>query len=161
MKAWLHQIVLEQIAYDVKKVKSVETGGCLMGYWWVKHVEVVITHAIGPGPKATHKKHSFFGDIDWQQERIHEIYQGTGRHITYLGDWHSHPKGNLMLSYKDKRALSNISHYEDVRAPFPLMAIVQYKEELAIKLWKFAPNHKYNIISPGDSQLMEIMLFDE
>ena len=132
-----------------------------MGYWWEKHEEVVITHAIGPGPKAKHKKYSFYGDFDWQQQRIHEIYQGSGRHITYLGGWHSHTEGGLMLSYKDKKALKKISQHSPARTPVPIMGIVYFNDGMCFNVWKYTQATKKSFLNTGKVVLMEVELFME
>ncbi len=131
-----------------------------MGYWWHKYNEVVITNIIGPGPKAIHQRHSFRADFEWQQERIHEIYQGSSRHITYLGDWHTHPGSNCPPSRKDLNALRKISECKQARAQFPLIGILYGSDEWALGIWKYERVKKLKILSSEQIYPMRIVVIE-
>jgi integrative and conjugative element protein (TIGR02256 family) len=99
-----------------------ETGGVLMGY----HIgaKAVVTEIIGAGPEATHRTHSFEPDYDWQNRRIAEHYGQSGRHETYLGDWHTHPRAlSGRLSSHDRGVIKKIIRTREARASQPLMTI--------------------------------------
>lgn len=102
-----------------------ETGGVLMGYWTKDNT--VITNVIGPGPDAVHRPSSFLPDHDWQLEEISRIYTLSKRIYTYLGDWHSHPKGGLYLGWRDRRTLNEIASCPDARVSVPLMLVTAGK----------------------------------
>ncbi len=78
---------------------------------------------IGPGPAAQHAPLSFRPDAPWQQERIDEAYGRSGRTVTYLGDWHTHPSGTPTLSPRDMSTLRRIARAADARARRPVMAV--------------------------------------
>jgi integrative and conjugative element protein (TIGR02256 family) len=100
-----------------------ETGGAFMGYWPNSN-EVVITAVIGPGPKASHRKHSFEPDQAWQIRQIADHYARSSRTEGYVGDWHSHPGASAAVpSYVDKATLQKIIRSRRARAPRPLCAI--------------------------------------
>ncbi len=113
-----------------------ETGGVLMGYWSTTDSEVVITHTIGAGPAAKHRRSSFEPDSTHQQKQIDQIYAESGRLYTYLGDWHSHPIPCEQLSRRDKRTLLLIGTDRRARASIPIMGIVTKRHEWALTLWK-------------------------
>lgn len=113
-----------------------ETGGILMGYWSLTRSEVVITHTIGAGPAAIHRRSSFEPDSTYQQKQIDQIYAESGRLYTYLGDWHSHPIPCEQLSRRDKRTLLLIGTDRRARASIPIMGIVTKRQEWTLTLWK-------------------------
>lgn len=88
-------------------------------------VRTIVTQVIGAGPKAVHRTHSFEPDYDWQNKRIAEHYESSGRRDTYLGDWHSHPGATSgELSRHDRAVIRKIIRTPAARAPVPLMAIL-------------------------------------
>lgn len=108
-----------------------ETGGVLMGYWrhsLKEHVPqsgcAVVTAAVGPGAMATHAPRSFSPDHDYQDREIAKIYRDSGRIWTYLGDWHTHPRGKGELSRRDERTIHRIATEPLARAPQPVMLIL-------------------------------------
>ena len=51
-----------------------ETDIILMGYWSLTRSEVVITHTIGAGPAAIHRRSSFEPDSTYQQKQINDSH---------------------------------------------------------------------------------------
>ena len=94
-----------------------------MGYWRSSS-EVLVSEIVGPGPNAIHGPESFTPDYDFQEARIADLYIQSGRKVTYLGDWHTHPDGQLYLSPKDCTTLRRIAASPTSRAPTPLMAVL-------------------------------------
>lgn len=102
-----------------------ETGGVLVGYWARLGREVIITHAVGPGPNAVHVPKRFVPDAEYQEREIARLYSWSGRRQTYLGDWHTHPNTVMgKLSRQDRRTLRQIVCDPAARAPFALMCIL-------------------------------------
>lgn len=101
-----------------------ETGGILMGYWTSDRMSVVITDIIGPGAAARLGTRGFRPDSESQLAEIDRIYTGSGRVITYLGDWHTHPSGPQALSLTDLRTLHRIATDPAARAPHVLMGLL-------------------------------------
>lgn len=66
---------------------------------------------------------SFEPDADWQAEQVARIYAETGRNITYLGDWHTHPFGNVNPSAQDAETAAMIGRDRRFRTPIPLYAV--------------------------------------
>jgi integrative and conjugative element protein (TIGR02256 family) len=96
---------------------------------------VVITHYVGPGPRAIHTKTSFTPDHEYQASRVADIYQGGQRQHVYLGDWHSHPQSAVKLSALDKRTLRRIAESVSARCPTPLMLVVDDATPPTAGLW--------------------------
>ena len=107
---------------ELKRCYPKETGGVLMGQR--NDNNIILSHYIGPGPKAIHKHFSFMPDDKYQQQEISKIYTRTNREITYLGDWHSHPYNKAYLSGMDKDVLKKIADYNDARLADPVMIII-------------------------------------
>jgi integrative and conjugative element protein (TIGR02256 family) len=133
--AWISRKAIHEMRQEVERQTPFETGGCLLGYWGKEFEEVVIEECIGAGPKAKHCRFGFSPDSQWQTKEIAKIYESSGRISTYIGDWHSHPEGPLILSWKDRRTLLRIATYAPARAPHPLMALIS-SPPFRMRIWK-------------------------
>lgn len=120
---------------EAHRTYPLETGGVLLG-WFAKPWEAVVTALVGPGPEARHEAASFRPDADWQQERIAASYRASGRTVTYLGDWHTHPNGRLSLSRADVATLRTIASHKAARVPNPLMAVLAGGPDWGAGLWQ-------------------------
>lgn len=106
-----------------------------MGYWTKD--DVVITDVVGPGPNAFHDKHRFYPDSQYQERRVAEIYEQSGRLSTYLGDWHTHPGGSARLSRRDRRTLRAIGRSPDARCDRPVMLVLAGQEDnWVVAVWR-------------------------
>lgn len=135
--AWVSEAVLEAMEEEAREKSPMETGGVLIGYWANDSDEVVITHATGPGPEATHRAHQFIPDARFQRDEIARIYRASQRLHTYLGDWHTHPRGSLRLSPRDVRTLASIAATPAARASVPLMAILAGEDSWVLAVWRY------------------------
>jgi integrative and conjugative element protein (TIGR02256 family) len=120
---WWAQDALDAALTEADRAFPLETGGVLLG-WRASTAEVVVTDVVGPGPAAEHHGIWFRPDADWQQEQIDARYSQSGRTVTYLGDWHTHPNGGAALSRKDLRTLRRIARHTAARTPQPVMAVL-------------------------------------
>jgi len=133
-KCWISGEHIRILEKHARAHAENETGGLLMGYWNTSH-EVVITHVSTAGPAATHSRKNYDPDMDYDAAVVRIIHSGSRGVNTYLGDWHSHPKGISRLSRTDKKAMTHIS--ESTAAPVPLMAILAGHGEIwKIGIWK-------------------------
>lgn len=121
---WLASSALALMNDEASAKAPLETGGVLMGYRGEESGEPVVTHAIGPGPRAVHDRVAFLPDQIFHVKRIAEIYRASGRRISYLGDWHTHPGGSAYLSECDEATLMLIALNKKARAPQPVMLIL-------------------------------------
>jgi integrative and conjugative element protein (TIGR02256 family) len=132
--AWLPRLAVELIQRDAEAAFPLETGGILMGYW--AESDVVITDAIGPGPKAVHYAVGFLPDAEYHEKEVARIYKQSDRTSTYLGDWHTHPYGSTRLSRRDRRTMKRIACSHEARCPKPLMAVLAGgKREWITDVW--------------------------
>lgn len=92
-----------------------------MGYW--ADDAAVITAVIGPGPGAVSEKRRFRPDGQWQRQEVARLYRVSGRSLTYLGDWHSHPARLPLPSRLDLRTARRIATFKESRASNPLILI--------------------------------------
>ena len=120
---WFSQNCLLSCGEEASRSFPFETGGTFMG-WWADRDTAVITSVIGPGPKASHGRHHFQPDQEWQIDQIAKHYEASGRRETYLGDWHSHPNAiSGTLSWTDRRVLRRIINTDAARCSTPLMSV--------------------------------------
>lgn len=119
---------------EAKRTDPLETGGVLLGYW-ADTGEVVVASVVGPGPAAVHRRDRFLPDHAYQEREVALAYRESGRRITYLGDWHSHPSGLGTLSRRDRVTLRRIGNNPGARAPRPLMAIVTSRVKWDLSVW--------------------------
>lgn len=134
LEFWLSETALCLMASDGSACAPAETGGVLLGYW-VDDTEVVVTDAIGGGPAAVHLTTGFTPDAAYQEGRIAELYERSGRYHTYLGDWHTHPAGGLRLSRTDRRTARRIAREESARCPRPLMVLLADQSDWRVAAW--------------------------
>lgn len=98
-----------------------ETGGMLLGYR--EGSNVVVQNILSAGPGAVRGASKFEPDGAWQQTRLDKIYEQSGRITTYLGDWHSHPRGGARPSKTDRETYQRVADEPESRAPNPVILI--------------------------------------
>jgi integrative and conjugative element protein (TIGR02256 family) len=96
-----------------------------MGHW--QEMTALITHVIGPGPRADHRIDAFTPDRDWQYGHIDALFAASGGSIEYLGDWHTHPGGMSYPSKTDIELLESIASSPESQCSRPLMCILSSK----------------------------------
>jgi integrative and conjugative element protein (TIGR02256 family) len=135
---WLADQARDLIVVASEDAEPHETGGILLGYEVPADHAVVITHLIGPGPESKSSRSHFVPDGKWQEGEVARIYEASGRHTTYLGDWHSHPDGIARPSKKDERTARDIAKTLEARIRNPLMLIAASdKESWRIAAYRF------------------------
>lgn len=123
-KIWLTDAVLKAMVVEARGTEPLESGGVLLGWRDPEGLELVVAQVIGPGPRATHRRTRFSPDNDWQREQIADAYVASGRTVSYLGDWHSHPGGGDTPSRRDERTARRIARSRSARARRPVMLIL-------------------------------------
>lgn len=121
---WITTNTIAACEGEANSASPDETGGVLLGWHNVERNEIVVVHALGPGPHSTHARYSYNPDGDWHDRTVDAVYQRSGRIVTYVGDWHTHPRGRPTLSRTDIHTLRRIAHNDEARCPFPLMLIL-------------------------------------
>ena len=122
---WLPPSVVVQLERESERCRPLETGGVLLGFLDRDDLgKLQVISASGPGPRAIHRHNSFTPDALWQERQIADTYEQSGRIVTYLGDWHSHPGGAEGPSRLDRKTAARIARTTAARARYPLSLIL-------------------------------------
>lgn len=122
-RLWLADSAMTAMHKIANQYYPYETGGMLLGYV-ARNSDVVVNAIIGPGPKAKHSRFRFMPDAIYQQAELESHFYKTEASETYLGDWHTHPRGSCQLSMIDKRTLARIARTSSSGTQHPVMAIL-------------------------------------
>lgn len=141
-RAWLAGEALAFMQRKADRCAPLETGGVLLGYRAMQTDEPVITAAIGPGKGAFHGDGWFVPDQEFHVQAIAKAYHKSGRRITYLGDWHTHPGGGAGLSLRDRKTLYSIARTRSARAPRPVMLILASGAQWHPKVWQGSSDYR-------------------
>jgi len=76
-KFWIPEKLYKKLLDEADKYVPFETGGVFMGYY-ANDQDIVVTHLIGAGSNAIHKKSRFTPEQDYQLEKIDDIYKQKG-----------------------------------------------------------------------------------
>lgn len=137
---WISTLALRSLGEHAAERPRLETGGLLLG--WEAGGETVICDVLGPGPGALHQPRRFVGDHEWQTQQLAHHYETSGRLVTYLGDWHTHPGGGTALSRRDRRTLRAIGRHPAARAPRALMLVLAGGNPWCAAAWRLAAPHR-------------------
>jgi integrative and conjugative element protein (TIGR02256 family) len=118
---WLPEELRKALETEAKEHSPRETGGMLIGY--ATDGAIVVTRSIDGGPNSVRKRDRFEPDGEWQQVELERIYRASGRIETFLGDWHSHPRGLGRPSRRDRATARAVARSRSSRAPNPLTLI--------------------------------------
>lgn len=137
IRVWISEKALARMVSDAGSFFPNETGGVLMGYRVAN--EVVITDSVGGGPLAQRSPTRFLPDHSYQTRAIEEIYDSSAGGRSYLGDWHTHPRGRLALSPTDVMTLRRIARHRDARVASPIMMLLAGDHEWSARAWCWRP----------------------
>ena len=136
MIAWLLAEVGDSLVEDANARTPLETGGILMGYWGAPDGTPVILHATGPGRRSGHSTHFYRPDHKHDKKEIARLYEKSGRRLSYLGDWHTHPAAIPYLSARDKSTLRRIARCRPARVKCPIMLILSKDKTWTPAVWQ-------------------------
>ncbi|MCC6680490.1 MAG: Mov34/MPN/PAD-1 family protein [Phycisphaeraceae bacterium] len=136
--AWLNHDAVECMIAEADSKAPNETGGVLMGYFVQPNNTPVILWSGRPGPKAVHLPSYYGPDYVFDELQIADVYQKSGRQLTYIGDWHTHPATVPHLSRRDKRTLRRIATYRAARVTAPIMLILVFDNGWNPVIWQGA-----------------------
>lgn len=123
-RVWLTDTALSAMETEAERTHPDETGGMLLGWDNPDREEFVIASALGPGPKAEHRRTTFRPDARWQQGELERMYIATDGKVTFLGDWHVHPCGGLGLSRRDRKTMAKVAASAEARTPHPITVLL-------------------------------------
>jgi integrative and conjugative element protein (TIGR02256 family) len=82
-----------------------ETGGCLIGSVFLAAKSIIITDILPPPPDSISTPSLFILGTEGLEKKIKNIEQKSNAKVTYLGTWHSHPRGGAASSTDKKTAI--------------------------------------------------------
>jgi len=135
-QVWIRHGACADLRAEAALHPRLETGGLLLGYLAAQGA--VITTVTGPGPGARRTGVSFLPDARWQEQALAAVYVASGKTVSYLGDWHTHPQGTTVMSVRDRRTLTRVAGYGPARQATPLTAILAPDPEGRLVVWQHA-----------------------
>lgn len=101
-----------------------ETGGMFAGYISEDGHEAIVELLVVPS-KTESTYASFVRETDGMEQIWRELSE---QGLTYLGEWHTHPKGTTQYSNTDYQAMVGIANDKNVALATPLLFIISLSE---------------------------------
>lgn len=150
-----HRVVIDPKALRVitdeslRSLDGLETGGILLGH--DERAQIGVVHAGDPGPAADRRRDRFLRDLAHAKTLAERGWMEDGSQ--WIGEWHTHPNGELAPSSADLR--SYLRHLADPELRFTrFLAIIVTitMERIAVAAWVIYPNRLYaaEIVSRGE-----------
>lgn len=96
---------------STRSADGLETGGILLGCESANAIR--IRHAGDPGPSARRAPRNFLRDLQHAQQLAHEAWTRDGSQ--WIGEWHTHPSGDLTPSELDLDSYLRHLHDPDLQ----------------------------------------------
>lgn len=84
-----------------------EAGGILIGRYRGPHVEVA--HCTVPGPTDIRTRMSFVRKDPMHERLARWAWRCSGHTLTNVGEWHTHPSGDISPSWRDKQTWREVA----------------------------------------------------
>jgi len=94
-----------------------ETGGALFGFDASVHGPPLVTHALGPGPRAIREPKRFLRDLEYTRAAAEAIHEESS--AQWIGEWHTHPGGAQEPSEAD--LVAYLRHLKDPELGFEML----------------------------------------
>lgn len=101
--------IYNKMMIDLHKHAPNETGGILIGSINIIKKTIIVVDTFTP-KDSQRGPYAFERGVNDLPETIVKIKHETGGILGYVGEWHSHPKGALILSHDDKDTLCKIKN---------------------------------------------------
>jgi len=99
--------VVEEIEAEAKAWGMTETGGVLIGKVSLVRRCFTITGLIEAPPDSIRTETVFILGVQGLKDKVEQTRKASGETLTYIGTWHSHPRGGRASSV-DEKSLSRI-----------------------------------------------------
>lgn len=99
-----------------------ETGGILLGFDASDLGELFVMEAGGPGPEAERRADFFRRDLEHARRLADEAFRSTT--ARWVGEWHTHPRGQLVPSRVDLRTYRGFLRNPELFFPVFLAVIL-------------------------------------
>lgn len=159
-KVWIPQILINEMIDKIERYAPLETGGSFFGYL-SEDSDLVITHLIEAGPFAKRTAFSFEPDQKYQLQIMEELFFESGKSLSYLGDWHSHPSSSADLSLRDRRTLAKIAKSSEAKCPQPIMMVFGlYPKKWSVNCVRFKEETQYFFVfNSCEYETLEIVTY--
>jgi len=107
-QARIPEVVFRQMKEEMGVWGEMETGGVLIGRISLYNRCFNISRLVEAPPDSVRTKNSFVLGIEGLRQKVQEIHDKSGGVLTYLGTWHSHPRGGE-ASPTDKFSLDRLT----------------------------------------------------
>lgn len=120
----ISQYVLDEMYSKAIASFPNETGGMLAGRISEDSREAIVERSVMPSnTESTHA--SFMRETDGMEQTWKKLAEEG---LTYLGEWHTHPKGTTQYSYTDYQAMLGIANDRNVALATPLLFIISLND---------------------------------
>ena len=120
----ISQYVLDEMYSKAIASFPNETGGMLAGRISEDSREAIVERSVMPSKtESTHA--SFMRETDGMEQTWKKLAEEG---LTYLGEWHTHPKGTTQYSYTDYQAMLGIANDRNVALATPLLFIISLND---------------------------------
>jgi len=111
---------VEQISTETKRWGDVETGGVLIGRISLHNRSFNVSRVIEAPPDSIRSEGSFVLGTEGLRKTVQGIYEKSGGALSYVGTWHSHPRGGGASSI-DRNCLEELRR---VRLGAPAVGVI-------------------------------------
>lgn len=111
-----------------------ERGGVLLGELYPQKNFALIKHIV-EAPSKQKGFASYEMDVSFVQKRINTLWEQSGKTITYLGDWHSHPEKRPIPSVRDYITFSQNYFKSKIDQNFLVYIVTGFQDKGHVPLW--------------------------
>ena len=107
-----------------------ETGGVLIGSFDMARRIIYVVDATEAPPDSQECRNGFLRGLEGLQEEVDAVQLATSGMLGYIGEWHSHPTGNVAPSSLDRNVVSWVKQTLDDEGQVGVVGIVGRRQSL-------------------------------
>ena len=107
-----------------------ETGGVLIGSFDMARRIIYVVDATEAPADSQECRNGFLRGLEGLQEEVDSIQEATTGMLGYIGEWHSHPTGNVAPSSRDRNVIRWVKQTLDDEGQVGVVGIVGSKQKL-------------------------------
>jgi len=117
--------LIDMIKDNVLDYTPNETGGIFVGLANHKTKTIHVIDLISASSDSVHKPFEFHRGFKGVKQKIDEIQIASGGRLGFIGEWHSHPIGNIELSTMDLATVADLkSEFSKLDSPLPVFIAI-------------------------------------
>jgi len=144
--------VRKPLLVDIKaargKAGSVETGGILAGTWDRARKIIYVAGHFDPPPDSKHEPTGFVRGMVGIYRTITEVENSTVGNLTYIGEWHTHPRGHISRPSSDDTKLLRWVHDALQWSDAPALILIAGDDGFPLVLLDDGKQYSESIIPP-------------